>query len=97
MEESQPPDPIDPTEIELNLVQELVGDNIVLIIHKNGMTIMMDEDIEERTEEQTTMFSRIYVATRPSIVLTIFLTIEIWMLFISDFLDSMYEKYIKKS
>lgn len=97
MEDSQPPEPIDPIEIELNLIQELVGDNIVLIIHKNGMTIMMDEDIEERTEEQTTMFSRIYVATRPSIVLTIFLTIEIWMLFISDFLESMYEKYIKKS
>jgi hypothetical protein len=97
MEDSQPPEPIDPIEIELNLIQELVGDNIVLIIHKNGMTIMMDEDIEERTEEQTTMFSRIYVATRPSVVLTIFLTIEIWMLSISDFLDSMYEKYIKKS
>lgn len=97
MEDSQPPEPIDPIEIESNLIQELVGDNIVLIIHKNGMTIMMDEDIEERTEEQTTMFSRIYVATRPSVVLTIFLTIEIWMLSISDFLDSMYEKYIKKS
>ena len=95
-EDSKPPEEIDPIEIEVNLINELIGENIIVVLHQNGMTIMMDEDIEDRTTEQMKMFSRLYVAANPSFVLRIFLIIEVFFLLVWDTLEDFYNSKIKK-
>ena len=87
---------IDPIEIEINLLNELIEDNIIIVIHRNGMSIMMNEDKEERTQEQMRLFSRLYVASNPSFVLRFFLILEVGMLFISEYLEDFYNSKIKK-
>ena len=95
MSESQEPE-IDKTEIEINIISELIGDNIILIIHQNGVSIMMDEEVENRSEEQLKYFSRLYVvATNPSFVLRFFLIIEVWLLLLWEKLEDFYTS-IKK-
>lgn len=88
---------IDPIEIEINLLNELVEDNIILVIHRNGMSILINEDEEDRSEEQMKLFSRLYVAAHPSFVLRFFLILEIGMLFVWETLADLYESKIKKS
>jgi hypothetical protein len=87
---------IDPIEIEINLLNELIEDNIIIVIHRNGMSIMMNEDKEERTQEQMRLFSRLYVASNPSFVLRFFLILEVGMLLISEYLEDFYNSKIKK-
>jgi hypothetical protein len=96
MNESKPPEQIDPIEIEINLIQELIGENIIIILHKNGMSVMMDEEIEEREIEQVKMLSRIYAVTDPSFVLQLILMLEIWMLHIWADLEDWYRKFFLK-
>lgn len=95
-EESKPPESTDPIEIEVNVINDLIGDNIILIIHQNGISIMMDETKEDRSEEQLKQFSRVYVATHPSFVLRFFLILEIWLLLIWESLVEFYESIFKK-
>ena len=95
-EESKPPESINPVEIEVNVINDLIGDNIILIIHQNGISIMMDETKEDRSEEQLKQFSRVYVATHPSFVLRFFLILEIWLLLIWESLVEFYESIFKK-
>lgn len=95
-EDSKTSEEIDPIEVEINLINELIGENIIVVLHQNGMTVMMDEDIEERTKEQMRMFSRLYVATKPSFVLRFFLILEIGMLVVWEYLEDFYTKYIKR-
>ena len=40
------PEDVNPIEIELNFLSELIGENIIIFVHQNGITIMMDEDLE---------------------------------------------------
>jgi hypothetical protein len=87
---------IDPIEIEINLLHELIEDNIIIVIHKNGMSIMMDEDEEDRTEEQMRLFSYLYVAANPSFVLRFFLILEVFLLLTWETLAHFYETKIKK-
>ena len=87
---------IDPIEIEVNLLQELIEDNIIIVIHRNGMSIIMDEDEEDRTEEQLRLFSRLYVAANPSFVLRFFLILEVFLLLVWETLAHIYESKIKK-
>jgi hypothetical protein len=94
--DSKPPEEIDPIETEINLINELIGENIIIVLHQNGMTIMMDEDIEYRAEEQLKMFSRLYVAANPSFVLRLFLMLEVGMLFAWEYLEDFFNKYIKR-
>ena len=96
IEDSKPPEEIDPIEVEINLINELIGENIIVVLHQNGMTVMMDEDIEDRTEDQMRMFSRLYVAANPSFVLRFFLMIEVGMLLVWEYLEDFYTKYIKR-
>ena len=96
IEDSKPPEEIDPIEVEINLINELIGENIIVVLHQNGMTVMMDEDIEDRTNEQMRMFSRLYVAANPSFVLRFFLMIEVGMLLVWEYLEDFYTKYIKR-
>lgn len=93
--EKEPPE-IDPIEIELNLLKELVGENIVVIIHKNGMTVMMDEDLENRTHSQMSLFSRMYVASQPSFVLRAVLIMEIFFLTMMEELEDFFKRLLKK-
>lgn len=93
---SKEPPSIDPVEVELNLLNEIVGDNIVIIIHENGMSIMMDESLEERTDEQMKMFSRMYVAARPSFVLRVFLMVEIFLLLLMEETTAFFKSLLKK-
>mgnify|MGYP001334927770 CR=1 FL=1 len=95
-EDSKPPEEIDPIEVEVNLIQDLIGDNIIVVIHQNGMTIMMDEDIEDRTDEQMKMFSRLYVAAKPSFVLRFFLILEVGILLAWEYLEDLYKSLVKK-
>ena len=95
-QESKPPEEIDTIEIELNVINELIGDNIIVIIHQNGTSIMMDDTIEDRTEEQLKQFYRIYVATKPSFVLQFFLILEIWMTIIWESLENFYASIFNK-
>ena len=95
-EDSKPPEEIDPIEAEINLIQELIGENIIVVLHQNGMTIMMDEDIEDRADEQLKMFSRLYVAANPSFVLRFFLVLEVGMLLAWEYLEDLYNSIIKK-
>ncbi len=95
--ESNPPEQIDPVEVELNLLQELIGENIIIILHQNGMSIMMDEDLEERSQEQMKLFTRMYVASKPSFVLRIVLIIEALMLLFWETCEDLVENYFKKS
>tara|TARA_A100001388_G_C28547839_1_gene393415 strand:+ start:364 stop:675 length:312 start_codon:yes stop_codon:yes gene_type:complete len=95
-EDSKPPEDIDPIEIEINLIQELIGENIIVVLHQNGMTVMMDDDIEDRTDEQMKMFSRLYVAANPSFVLRFFLMIEVGMLLVWEYLEDFYKSIVKK-
>ena len=90
------PEDVNPIEIELNFLSELIGENIIIFVHQNGITIMMDEDLEERSKDQMKLFSRLYVASKPSFVLNFFLTIELFMLLISDYLEDKFKKYFKK-
>jgi hypothetical protein len=94
MEDSKPPKETD--SIELGLIQELIQDNIVIILHRNGMTVMMDEDKEERTKPQMEMFARLYVAAQPSFVLRFFLVFEIWMLRTWDTCVDFFESVFKR-
>ena len=94
--ESKPPESINPIEIEINSINELIGENIILIIHQNGISIMMDETIEDRSDEQIKHFSRMYVATNPSFVLRFFLVLEIWLLLIWESLEEFYASIFKK-
>ncbi len=87
---------IDPIEIEINLLNELIEDNIIIVIHRNGMSIMMNEDKEERTQEQMRLFSRLYVASNPSFVLRFFLILEVFLLLVWETLSDFYETKIKK-
>ena len=87
---------IDPIEIEINLLNELIEDNIIIVIHRNGMSIMMNEDKEDRTQDQMKLFSRLYVAANPSFVLRFFLILELGMLFVWESLEDFYTRYIKK-
>ena len=87
---------IDPIEIEVNLLHELIEDNIIIIIHRNGMSIMMNEDEEDRTEEQMRLFSRLYVAANPSFVLRFFLILEVFLLLVWETLSDFYDSKIKK-
>lgn len=87
---------IDPIEIEVNLLHDLIEDNIIIVIHRNGMSIIMNEDEEDRTEEQMRMFSRLYVASNPSFVLRFFLTLEVVLLLVWETLAHFYESKIKK-
>ena len=95
-EDSKPPEQIDPIEIEVNLLQELIGENIIVVLHQNGMTVMMDEDVEVRTDEQLRMLSRIYVAANPSFVLRLFLILEVSMLLAWEYLEDFYKSIFKK-
>ena len=95
-EDSKPPEEIDPIEVEINLIHELIGENIIVILHQNGMTVMMDEDIEDRTDDQLKMFSRLYVAANPSFVLRLFLVLEVSMLLAWEYLEDFFKKYIKR-
>ena len=95
-QESKPPEEIDPVEIEINVINELIGQNIIVIIHQNGISIMMDETIEDRSKEQLKQFSRLYVATNPSFVLRFFLILEVWMLLIWESLEDFYDSIFKK-
>ena len=95
-EDSKSPEEIDPIEVEINLINDLIGENIIVVLHQNGMTVMMDEDIEDRTNEQMRMFSRLYVAANPSFVLRFFLMIEVGMLLVWEYLEDFYTKYIKR-
>ena len=87
---------IDPIEIEVNLLHELIEANILIVIHRNGMSIMMNEDEEDRTEEQMRLFSRLYVAANPSFVLRFFLILEVFLLLTWETLAYFYEPKIKK-
>lgn len=87
---------IDPIEIEINLLNELIEDNIIIVIHRNGMSIMMNEDKEDRTQEQMKLFSRLYVASNPSFVLRFFLILEVFLLLVWETLADLYESKIKK-
>ena len=95
-EDSKSPEEIDPIEVEINLINDLIGENIIVVLHQNGMTVMMDEDIEDRTNEQMRMFSRLYVAANPSFVLRFFLMLEVGMLLVWEYLEDFYTKYIKR-
>jgi len=86
----------DQTEPDSNLIEELIGDNIIFILHENGVTIMMDEELEDRSIEQMKMFSRLFVATRPSFVLRFFLFLEVILFTISDYIEYYWSKLIKK-
>lgn len=93
---NEPPEEIDPVEVELNLLQELVGENIVIIVHKNGMTVMMDDDLQDRTHEQMSLFSRMYVAAHPSFVLRFVLIMEIFFLTVLEELGDFFKRLFKK-
>tara|TARA_B100001287_G_scaffold268660_1_gene265199 strand:+ start:410 stop:703 length:294 start_codon:yes stop_codon:yes gene_type:complete len=95
-EDSKPPEEIDPVEIEVNVIQELIGNNIIIVLHQNGMSVMMDEDIDDREDEQLKMFSRMYVAANPSFVLRLFLIIEVSMLVAWEYLEYFYKTHIKR-
>lgn len=84
-----------PQEEEINLINELIEDNIVIIIHQNGMTIMMNEDVENRSNEQMRLFSRLYVASEPSFILRIFLLLEIYLLLVWESMEELYHRWIK--
>ena len=81
------------SEVEVELLQELIGENIVIVIHQNGMTILMDEDIEDRSDEQLKMFGRLYVAAKPSFVLRFFLMLEVWLLLVGETLEDFYNSW----
>lgn len=83
-------------QIEINLLQELIEDNIIIVIHRNGMSIMMNDDEEDRSDEQLRLFSRLYVAANPSFVLRLFLILEVSMLLAWDYLEDLYNSIIKK-
>lgn len=95
-EDSKPPEEIDPIEVEINLIQELIEDNIIIVIHRNGMSIMMNDDEEDRSDEQLRLFSRLYVASNPSFVLRSFLILEVYMLLAWDYLEDFYKSIVKK-
>ncbi len=87
---------IDPVEIELNLLNELIEDNIIIVIHRNGMSIMMNDDEENRSEDQMRLFSRLYVASNPSFVLRTFLIIEVFLILVWDTLTHYTNKFFRK-
>lgn len=84
-------------EIDENLVQDLVGENIVIIIHETGITILMDEDYEDRSVEQMTTFNRMYMCHEPSYVLRFFLFIESLMLLLESMVNRVWDRLTKKS
>ncbi len=87
---------IDPVEIELNLLNELIEDNIIIVIHRNGMSIMMNDDEENRSEDQMRLFSRLCVASNPSFVLRTFLIIEVFLILVWDTLTHYTNKFFRK-
>jgi len=89
-------DQTEPDQTDSNLIEELLGANILFILHENGVTIMMDEELEDRSIEQMKMFSRLFVATRPSFVLRFFLFLEVIFFTISDYIEYYWSKLIKK-
>ena len=86
---------IDPAEIEVNLLHDLIEDNIIIIIHQNGMSIMMNDDVDNRTEEQMKLFSRLYVASNPSFVLRLFLLLEVTLLLVWESMEDLYHRWMK--
>ena len=80
------------SKVEVDLINDLIRENILIIVHKNGVSIMMDEDIECREDEQMKMFSRLYVALNPSFVLRFFLILEVWLLLIWESIEDLYKK-----
>ena len=84
-----------PQEEETNLINELIEDNIVIIIHQNGMTIMMNDDVDNRSSEQMRLFSRLYVASEPSFILRIFLLLEIYLLLVWESVGDLYHRWVK--
>tara|TARA_B100000073_G_C23436938_1_gene453710 strand:- start:72 stop:362 length:291 start_codon:yes stop_codon:yes gene_type:complete len=89
------PEEIDPIEIEVNLINELIEDNIVIIIHQNGMSIMMNDDVDNRSNEQMKLFSRLYVASKPSFVLRLFLILEVTLLLVWESMEDLYHRWMK--
>jgi hypothetical protein len=92
MNGQQEDEPIDQSKIEVEFLNELIGDNIIIIIHQNGITIMMDEGLEERSVEQMKTFTRMYMVTEPSFVLTLFLYIEMGMWHLWFWLERLFKK-----
>jgi hypothetical protein len=92
MNGQQEDEPIDQSKIEVEFLNELIGDNIIIIIHQNGITIMMDEGLEERSVEQMKTFTRMYMVTEPSFVLTVFLYIEMGMWHLWFWLERLFKK-----
>lgn len=86
----------DPIEIEINLLKDLVEDNIIIVIHRNGMSIMINDDEEDRSDEQLKLFSRLNVASNPSFVLRLFLILEVNMLLAWDYLEDLYKSIVNK-
>ena len=86
----------DPIEIEINLLKDLVEYNIIIVIHRNGMSIMMNDDEEDRSDEQLKLFSSLYVASNPSFVLRLFLILEVNMLLAWDYLEDLYKSIVNK-
>lgn len=97
MSDMEEQEEIDPIKIEVELLQELIEDNIIIVIHRNGVSIMMDEDQEERTVEQMRLFSRLYVASRPSFVLRFFLIAEVFLLLVWETLEDIFRSMFNKS
>ena len=95
MSDNNTPPEIDPIEIEINLINELIENNIVIIIHQNGMSIMMNDDVDNRSNEQMKLFSRLYVASNPSFVLRFFLLLEVTLLLVWESMEDLYHRWMK--
>ena len=93
-DDNNAPEEIDPIEIEINLINELIENNIVIIIHQNGMSIMMNDD-DNRSNEQMKLFSRLYVASNPSFVLRFFLLLEVTLLLVWESIEDLYHRWVK--
>jgi len=54
-------------------------ENIVLIIEKDGNLVAVLDSEHDYTEEQMTMFARVYLLRNPSFVLYLVILIELWI------------------
>lgn len=80
----------DPSELEI--VQELMKENIIFIIHDEGVTILMDDEKTDRTTYQLKTFSRLYVASSPSLPLRFFLFLEMLLVMLGDTLERLFSR-----